>query len=159
MPKVHVVVYDSRSSFFPPLLVYRRICSFAGYHGIQSEILFHGHPNLYTAWLDAVDCQYPAYISDLRTPPPLLLAIPSPRTLVWRRNGYLTIWPYRLSSWSHGWRTVKRYPRVFILGFRFLSNCSEKQMSDRFCLGFFGIHFCYPDNSVKPLIQGIPILG
>ena len=63
-------------------------------------------------------------------PPPLLSAIPSPRTLVWSGNGNQAIWPYCFfSTWLHGRRTVKRYPSVSILNFRFFGNCSDKQMS------------------------------
>ncbi len=48
------------------LLVYHRICSFVVIH----RIIFHVNPNSYTAWLGAVDRQYPAYLLELRTPPP-----------------------------------------------------------------------------------------
>ena len=37
-------------------------------HRIQSEIIFHLNPNLYTAWLGTV--YHPAYLWNLRTPPP-----------------------------------------------------------------------------------------
>ncbi len=51
-------------------------------HRIQSEIIFHGNPNLYMELLGTVDRQYPSYHLDLRTPPPplpvFLLATPPP---------------------------------------------------------------------------------
>jgi hypothetical protein len=39
-------------------------------HRIQSKIIFHENTNLYMEWLGTIDCQYRAYLVDLRTPPP-----------------------------------------------------------------------------------------
>ncbi len=49
-------------------LLYRRICSFAGES--MPKLVFCVNSNSYTAWLGTVDSQCPAYLLDLRTPPP-----------------------------------------------------------------------------------------
>ncbi len=49
---------------------YRWICSFAGYSSHPFQNYFHANPKSYMAWLGAVDRQYPAYLLDLRPPPP-----------------------------------------------------------------------------------------
>ncbi len=69
-------------------------------------------------------------------PPPSVGNLPPP-ALVRCGNGYQTIWPYHLSTWLRGQRTVKRYLRMSILSFRIFSNCSEKQPRGPFWLGFF----------------------
>ncbi len=53
-------------------------------HHIQSEIYFHVKPNSYTAWLDSIDSQYPAYLSDPEPHPhPLSVGnLPPPQELV-----------------------------------------------------------------------------
>jgi hypothetical protein len=87
---------------------------------MQSEILFGNNPNHYVEWVGTVECYHPIRI------------IPTPHE-TWYGNGDQTIWPYRLSTWLHGRRTVKWCPRQSIIEI-LLSNCSEKQPSSRFCL-------------------------
>jgi hypothetical protein len=61
-------------------------------HRIQSKIIFHENTNLYIEWLGTIDCQYRAYLVDLRTPPPFQ------RTLRFSKN-----FPPKLGAFPKTW--------------------------------------------------------
>ncbi len=57
-------------------------------HHIQFKIIYHVNPNLHTERLGTVDRQYPAYLLDLRhPPPPTSLVATSPRSVGRCGNG------------------------------------------------------------------------
>jgi hypothetical protein len=115
-----------------PASAQKCLCS-AGYalswviHRIQSEIIFRVNPNLYTEWFGTVVLGSVSGLSfgHKKLPPPK-------KKLISCGNGNQKIWPYRLFTWMHGWRTVNQNPRAPILSFRLFRISSEKKPSSRF---------------------------
>ncbi len=81
--------------------------SFAGY--ALSWLFIASNPKIYWEW--SVDCQYPAWYSDLRTPPPPSVATPPPphvgrdREWIWRWD-ILTITLVYLVMWAEDGRAM-----------------------------------------------------
>jgi hypothetical protein len=116
------------------VVYYNCIAGYAlSWHSVRN---IFGNHEWYMEWLGMVHRRYPAYHSDLRTspPPPFCGNLPPRWDMIGYGNGGQTIWPYGLSNWPRGRRTVKRYPVASIFELWFFSNCSEKQLWGWFCL-------------------------
>ncbi len=111
--------------------MYRRICSFANYSSHPVRNIFWKPWTV--EWLGIFGRRYPAYHSDLRTPPHSLSVAPPPPK-GWYENGGQKIWPSRLPTWLCRRRTVKRYQRAFIRDLWFFSDYSAKQLCFSFVI-------------------------